>query len=136
MLAPRAGLVAAAAAATGTRAATTSAATLGAAHVLPSTVRTLATVQDTPSPTPKRVYGGLKDQDRIFQNLYGRLPPDLKSARKMGDWHKTKEIILKGHDWIIGEVKASGLRGRGGAGFPSGLKWVSGVANHNTASKE
>jgi NADH:ubiquinone oxidoreductase subunit F (NADH-binding) len=42
----------------------------------------------------------------------------------MGDWHKTKEILLKGHDWIINEVKASGLRGRGGAGFPSGLKWV------------
>jgi NADH dehydrogenase (ubiquinone) flavoprotein 1 len=42
----------------------------------------------------------------------------------MGDWHKTKEIILKGHDWIISEMKASGLRGRGGAGFPSGLKWV------------
>lgn len=71
-----------------------------------------------------RTYGGLKDQDRIFQNLYGRLPPSLASAKKMGDWHKTKEIILKGHDWIISEVKASGLRGRGGAGFPSGLKWV------------
>ncbi len=42
----------------------------------------------------------------------------------MGDWRKTKEILLKGHDWIINEVKASGLRGRGGAGFPSGLKWV------------
>ncbi|TQN68209.1 NADH-ubiquinone oxidoreductase 51 kDa subunit [Colletotrichum shisoi] len=70
-----------------------------------------------------RTYGGLKDQDRIFQNLYGRLPPTLASAKKMGDWHKTKEIILKGHDWIISEVKASGLRGRGGAGFPSGLKW-------------
>ena len=84
--------------------------------------RSMATVQDG---TPKRVYGGLKDQDRIFQNLYGRLPPDLKSAKKMGDWHKTKEILLKGHDWIISEVKASGLRGRGGAGFPSGLKWVS-----------
>lgn len=83
--------------------------------------RGFATVQDG---TPKRTYGGLKDQDRIFQNLYGRLPPDLKSAKKMGDWHKTKEIILKGHDWIIGEIKASGLRGRGGAGFPSGLKWV------------
>lgn len=40
-----------------------------------------------------------------------------------GDWYKTKEIILKGHDWIINEMKASGLRGRGGAGFPSGLKW-------------
>lgn len=84
-------------------------------------VRGLATVQDG---TPKRTYGGLKDQDRIFQNLYGRFPPDLKSAKKMGDWHKTKEIILKGHDWIINEIKASGLRGRGGAGFPSGLKWV------------
>lgn len=83
--------------------------------------RGFATVQDG---TPKRQYGGLKDQDRIFQNLYGRYPPDLKHAKKMGDWHKTKEIILKGHDWIIGEIKASGLRGRGGAGFPSGLKWV------------
>jgi len=85
--------------------------------------RSFATVQDGAA-APKRVYGGLKDQDRIFQNLYGRYPPDLKSAKKMGDWHKTKEILLKGHDWIIGEVKASGLRGRGGAGFPSGLKWV------------
>lgn len=84
-------------------------------------VRGLATVNDG---APKRTYGGLKDQDRIFQNLYGRYPPDLKHAKKMGDWHKTKEIILKGHDWIINEVKASGLRGRGGAGFPSGLKWV------------
>lgn len=84
-------------------------------------VRGLATVQDS---APKRTYGGLRDQDRIFQNLYGRYPVDLKSAKRMGDWHKTKEIILKGHDWIIGEVKASGLRGRGGAGFPSGLKWV------------
>lgn len=83
--------------------------------------RGFATVQDG---APKRQYGGLKDQDRIFQNLYSRYPPDLKSAKKMGDWHKTKEIILKGHDWIIGEIKASGLRGRGGAGFPSGLKWV------------
>jgi NADH dehydrogenase (ubiquinone) flavoprotein 1 len=85
--------------------------------------RTFATVQDG-APVKPRTYGGLKDQDRIFQNLYGRYPPDLKHAKKMGDWHKTKEILLKGHDWIIGEVKASGLRGRGGAGFPSGLKWV------------
>ena len=85
--------------------------------------RTFATVQDSAAPK-QRTYGGLKDQDRIFQNLYGRYPPDLKHAKKMGDWHKTKEILLKGHDWIIGELKASGLRGRGGAGFPSGLKWV------------
>ncbi|KAI5788838.1 hypothetical protein DFH27DRAFT_592308 [Peziza echinospora] len=81
--------------------------------------RTLATVADA----PKRTYGGLKDQDRIFQNLYSHHGPDLKSAMKYGDWYKTKEILAKGHDWIISEIKASGLRGRGGAGFPSGLKW-------------
>ncbi|KAG4302018.1 hypothetical protein PCK1_001693 [Pneumocystis canis] len=66
---------------------------------------------------------GLKDYDRIFQNLYSRYDPSLKSAQKLGDWYKTKEILLKGHEWIISEIKASGLRGRGGAGFPSGLKW-------------
>jgi NADH dehydrogenase (ubiquinone) flavoprotein 1 len=66
----------------------------------------------------------LKDQDRIFTNLYGHHGTDLKSAKKYGDWHKTKEIVLKGHDWLINEIKASGLRGRGGAGFPSGLKFV------------
>ena len=37
-----------------------------------------------------------------------------------GDWHRTKDIIALGRDWIVNEVKASGLRGRGGAGFPSG----------------
>jgi NADH dehydrogenase (ubiquinone) flavoprotein 1 len=83
--------------------------------------RNFATVQEG---TPQRRYGGLKDQDRIFQNLYGHHGADLKSAQKYGDWYKTKEIILKGHDWIINEIKASGLRGRGGAGFPSGMKWV------------
>lgn len=54
--------------------------------------------------TPKRTYGGLKDQDRIFQNLYSHHGADLKSAMKYGDWYKTKEIILKGHDWVrLGE---------------------------------
>jgi NADH dehydrogenase (ubiquinone) flavoprotein 1 len=84
--------------------------------------RSYATVQEG---QPKaRQYGGLKDQDRIFQNLYGRQGADLASAKKIGDWHRTKDIILKGDDWLINEIKASGLRGRGGAGFPSGLKFV------------
>ena len=83
----------------------------------------MATVQD--GKPPPRHYGGLKDQDRIFQNLYGHHGTDLKSAMKYGDWYKTKEMMLKGHDWLINEIKVSGLRGRGGAGFPSGLKFVS-----------
>ncbi len=40
-----------------------------------------------------------------------------------GDWHRTKDLVVKGSDWIVNEMKKSGLRGRGGAGFPSGLKW-------------
>jgi len=73
---------------------------------------------------PKKTkFGNLKDEDRIFTNLYGRHDFKLKGALGRGDWYKTKEILLKGSDWIINEVKLSGLRGRGGAGFPAGLKW-------------
>ena len=49
----------------------------------------------------------LKDQDRIFQNLYNDLGPDLTSSQKRGDWVNTKEIIDKGRDWIINEIKYS-----------------------------
>jgi len=76
-----------------------------------------------PPKQTKTSFGGLKDEDRIFTNLYGRHDWKLKGALSRGDWYKTKEILDKGSDWIINEVKLSGLRGRGGAGFPSGLKW-------------
>jgi NADH-quinone oxidoreductase subunit F len=65
----------------------------------------------------------LRDQDRIFTNLYGIHDFRLKGAQSRGDWSGTKEILAKGRDWIIEEMKTSGLRGRGGAGFPTGLKW-------------
>ncbi|MBV1696504.1 MAG: NADH-quinone oxidoreductase subunit NuoF [Hyphomicrobiales bacterium] len=65
----------------------------------------------------------LHDRDRIFRNIYGVHDVGLKGALKRGCWDGTKVFIDKGHDWIINEVKASGLRGRGGAGFPTGLKW-------------
>ena len=108
------------------------------------------------APVAKTKFGPLADEDRIFRNLYGRHDWRLKGAMARGDWHKTKEIVLKGSDWIINEIKVSGksipdlkfvvtfkikliyvsesslthiftylkgLRGRGGAGFPSGMKW-------------
>ncbi|HDL16489.1 MAG TPA: NADH-quinone oxidoreductase subunit F, partial [Rhizobiales bacterium] len=65
----------------------------------------------------------LKDQDRIFRNLYGFEDPGLKGAKKRGAWDGTRKFLANGRDWVVNEVKASGLRGRGGAGFPTGLKW-------------
>ncbi|HYD19790.1 MAG TPA: NADH-quinone oxidoreductase subunit NuoF [Patescibacteria group bacterium] len=65
----------------------------------------------------------LQDKDRIFTNLYGWLGADLKSAQARGNWSGTKDLLAKGRDWIIEEVKKSELRGRGGAGFPTGMKW-------------
>ncbi|KAH0907680.1 hypothetical protein HID58_039507 [Brassica napus] len=86
-------------------------------------VRGILGLQRAPPPPPpppeKTHFGGLKDEDRIFTNLYGLHDPFLKGAMKRGDWHRTKDLVLKGTDWIVNEMKKSGLRGRGGAGFPS-----------------
>ena len=65
----------------------------------------------------------LQDKDRIFTNLYGFQDWGLKAAQKRGDWDKTKDLLKAGPDAIIDVIKASGLRGRGGAGFPTGMKW-------------
>lgn len=81
--------------------------------------------QTDPAPPTKTKFGPLKDEDRIFTNLYGRHDWTIKGAMARGDWYKTKEIVLKGNEWIINEIKVSGLRGRGGAGFPSGMSGVS-----------
>jgi NADH-quinone oxidoreductase subunit F len=65
----------------------------------------------------------LSDKDRIFKNLYGQVGWQLAAAHKRGAWDGAKGFLEKGPEWIIEQVKASGLRGRGGAGFPTGLKW-------------
>ena len=65
----------------------------------------------------------LADKDRIFTNIYGWHDAGLAGAKKRGDWDNTAAILARGHDDVVEEMKASGLRGRGGAGFPTGLKW-------------
>ena len=65
----------------------------------------------------------LKDSDRIFQNIYGFKGSGLDAAKSVGDWKNTKNYIAKGREWIVDEIKNAGLRGRGGAGFSTGMKW-------------
>ena len=65
----------------------------------------------------------LKEKDKIFKNIYGYDDWDIEGSRKRGIWSNTKDLIAKGSDYIIEEIKKSDLRGRGGAGFPAGLKW-------------
>lgn len=65
----------------------------------------------------------ISKENLIFTNINGSKPASLEAALQRGDWNNSKEIIGKGRDWIIEEVKKSGLRGRGGAGFPTGMKW-------------
>jgi NADH-quinone oxidoreductase subunit F len=65
----------------------------------------------------------LLDRDRIFTNLYGFHSPSLRAAERRGAWNNTKQIMQNGPEWICREIGKSGLRGRGGAGFPTGLKW-------------
>ena len=59
-------------------------------------------------PVLAQVYGGLKDQDRIFTNLYGEGDWRLKGAMSRGDWYKTKELMWQGPDWLVQEAKDSG----------------------------
>jgi NADH-quinone oxidoreductase subunit F len=65
----------------------------------------------------------LKDKDRVFLNLYGEHDWRLKGAQARGIWDNTKDLLALGREKLIETVKESELRGRGGAGFPTGLKW-------------
>ena len=68
--------------------------------------------------------GILEDKDRIFTNLYGVHDWGLEGAKARGCWNGTREMLKQTPEWICDQIKESGLRGRGGGGFPTGLKWT------------
>src|SRR5271154_3936712 len=68
--------------------------------------------------------GILEDKDRIFTNLYGLQDFRLEAAMRRGIWNGTADMLAQTPEWICDQIKASGLRGRGGAGFGTGLKWT------------
>ena len=51
----------------------------------------------------------LKKENRIFKNLYNEFGWDIENSLKRDDWKDTKNLINKGREWIINEVKTSEL---------------------------
>lgn len=70
-----------------------------------------------PTPFPKQTHHPTHHPTHHYTR------PRAQGAQARGDWYRTKDLVTKGSDWIVDQMKKSGLRGRGGAGFPSGLKW-------------
>ncbi|HXL99086.1 MAG TPA: NADH-quinone oxidoreductase subunit NuoF [Rhizomicrobium sp.] len=68
--------------------------------------------------------GLLQDKDRIFTNIYGLHDWGLEGAKQRGIWNGVADMMSMTPEWICDQVKNSGLRGRGGAGFNTGLKWT------------
>lgn len=61
---------------------------------------------------------------RILSKYFGE--PEARTVegwKARGGYQTLQKAFAMGREAIIDEVKASGLRGRGGAGFPAGVKW-------------
>src|SRR5271170_3692619 len=63
------------------------------------------------------------DEVKIVSRRFGLGATDIDKYVELDGYKAVQEAIAKGPEWIINEMKASGLRGRGGAGFPTGMKW-------------
>jgi NADH-quinone oxidoreductase subunit F len=61
------------------------------------------------------------DEVKIISRRFGQGAAEIDKYLELDGYKAVQTAIEKGPEWIITEMKASGLRGRGGAGFPTGL---------------
>jgi len=63
------------------------------------------------------------DEVKIVSSRFGQGATEIDRYLELGGYESVRKAIEQGPDWIIAQMKASNLRGRGGAGFPTGMKW-------------
>jgi len=63
------------------------------------------------------------DEVRIISSRFGQGAAEIDRYIELGGYQSVRQAMEQGPDWIIAQMKASNLRGRGGAGFPTGMKW-------------
>jgi NADH-quinone oxidoreductase subunit F len=74
------------------------------------------------------------DEVKIVSKRFGKGAAKIDRYIELGGYESAKKCLAQSSDWIIDEMKASNLRGRGGAGFPAGMKW-SFVPKHSDKPK-
>jgi NADH-quinone oxidoreductase subunit F len=63
------------------------------------------------------------EEVKVISRRWGKGAADIDKYIEMGGYASLRKAVENGPEWVINEMKASGLRGRGGAGFPTGMKW-------------
>src|SRR6201994_543907 len=63
------------------------------------------------------------EEVKVISRRWGQGAADIDKYIELGGYAALRKCIEQGPEWVINEMKASGLRGRGGAGFPTGMKW-------------
>lgn len=63
------------------------------------------------------------DEVRVVSQRFGQGAAEIDRCLKLGGYAAVRKALEMGADNVINEVKTSNLRGRGGAGFPAGMKW-------------
>jgi len=63
------------------------------------------------------------EEVKVISRRWGQGAADIDKYIELGGYAALRKCIEQGPEWVINEMKTSGLRGRGGAGFPTGMKW-------------